>query len=158
MNRLKKLREKDNMTQSELATAIKEKFSNEKEPYSVSRRTLQYWESGEREINKKNAQKLAEYFGVDVAYLLGYQDERYLFKDTVADESVSEIQSLYDELNNDNQDKLLDYGHLLLRDQQKTKFDNISDESIKKVRSSGNEAQQRIMDRIENQRRKNEKR
>lgn len=79
MNRLKELREKENKTQSQLALAITDNFSGEKEPYSVSRRTLQYWESGEREINQKNAQKLAEYFGVSVPYLLGYSDEIMTF-------------------------------------------------------------------------------
>ncbi|AXJ13671.1 helix-turn-helix transcriptional regulator [Streptococcus pluranimalium] len=150
---------KDNRLR-ELRTNYPEKLTQEKlaKIIGVTKRTIIAWEKNERDITPDKAKKLANHFGVDVAYLLGYQEERYLFKDTVTDEPVSEIQSLYDKLNNDNQGKLLDYGHLLLRDQQKTKFDNISDESIKKVRSSGNKAHQRIMDRIENQRRKNEKR
>lgn len=154
MLRLKELRKEKGITLKELSQTLKERYN-----LIVSDGQLSNYENEKRRPRDETIwNDIAEYFDVDVAYLLGYQDERYLFKDTVADEPVSEIQSLYDELNNDNQDKLLDYGHLLLRDQQKTKFDNISDESIKKVRSSGNEAQQRIMDRIENQRRKNEKR
>ncbi|WP_341932323.1 helix-turn-helix transcriptional regulator [Streptococcus pluranimalium] len=154
MLRLKELRKEKGITLKELSRILKERYN-----LIVSDGQLSNYENEKRRPRDESIwNDIAEYFGVDVAYLLGYQDERYLFKDTVADEPTSEIQSLYDKLNNDNQGKLLDYGHLLLRDQQKTKFDNISDESIKKVRSSGNEAHQRIMDRIENQRRKNEKR
>lgn len=63
MNRLKELREKSSLTQQELADKI-----------GVSKRTLGYWEK-EKQIKPDKAKKLAEYFDVSVAYLLGYSNE-----------------------------------------------------------------------------------
>lgn len=63
MNRLKELRKEKKLTQKELA--IKTEI-----PY----RTLQRWENGETDIKSNAAEKLADFFGVSVAYLLGYSD------------------------------------------------------------------------------------
>ena len=63
MNRLKELRQEKKLSQKELAENI-----------GVHYRTLQNWENGESQIKPEKAQKLADYFGVSVGYLLGYND------------------------------------------------------------------------------------
>ena len=69
MNRLKELRlskefkDKIGMTQQEIADEI-----------GVTKRTYIYWEKGERQIKPEKAQLLADYFGVSVARLLGYEN------------------------------------------------------------------------------------
>lgn len=67
MNRLKKLRKENDLTQDELSKII-----------GVNLRTLQKWENGESSIRKKNAEKLAKNFGVSVGYLLGYDTDNVL--------------------------------------------------------------------------------
>ena len=62
MNRLKELRKRKNLTQKELADNL-----------GISKRTLGYWEKGEVQIKPNKAQALADYFGVSVGYLLGYE-------------------------------------------------------------------------------------
>ncbi|MCK1196418.1 helix-turn-helix domain-containing protein [Streptococcus uberis] len=68
MNNLKKLREEKAISQIQFIEEIA------KPPYklNVSRRTLQYWESGERDIKIDKAKILAKYFDVSVPYLLGF--------------------------------------------------------------------------------------
>ena len=93
MNNIKILREELGHSQSKLIEEIA------KPPYNlkISRRTLQYWESGERDIKLDKAQILADYFGVQLPYLLGWSDFR-----TTKAEFENEIQK---------QDKFyLDYG------------------------------------------------
>lgn len=65
MNRIKELRKSknDGMTQQELAEAV-----------SIPKRTIQRLENNESQIKPDKAQILADYFGVDVPYLLGYSD------------------------------------------------------------------------------------
>lgn len=63
MNRIKELRKKKKVTQQEVAEAI-----------GITRRGFQKWENGESQIKSNNAQQLADYFGVSVGYLLGYDD------------------------------------------------------------------------------------
>ena len=68
-NKLKELRlkkeynGKKGMTQQEIADEI-----------GVTKRTYIYWEKGERQIKPDKAQQLADYFGVSVGHLLGYED------------------------------------------------------------------------------------
>lgn len=64
MNRLKELRQEKKLSQKELANEI-----------GVTKRTYIYWEKGERQIKPEKAQQLAEYFGVSVGYLLGYESK-----------------------------------------------------------------------------------
>lgn len=66
MNRLKELRKQKGLTQQELADEI-----------SVSKITVLRWENEERQIKLEKAQQLADYFGVNVGYLLGYSDVRF---------------------------------------------------------------------------------
>ena len=67
MNRLKVLRKEKKATQQEVADAI-----------GVTRRGFQKWENGESQIKSNNAKQLAEYFGVSVGYLLGYEEIKKL--------------------------------------------------------------------------------
>nr|DAK74140.1 MAG TPA: Repressor protein CI [Caudoviricetes sp.] len=64
MNRLKELRQEKKLSQKELAENIR-----------VHYRALQNWENGESQIKPEKAQQLADYFGVNVGYLLGYEPE-----------------------------------------------------------------------------------
>ena len=66
MNRLKELRQEKKLTQKELADKI-----------NVSKITVLRWENGERQIKPEKAKKLADYFGVSVGYLLGYDDNDF---------------------------------------------------------------------------------
>lgn len=63
MNRLKELRKEKKLTQEELASEI-----------GVSKITILRWENGERQIKPDKAQALADHFGVEVGYLLGYNE------------------------------------------------------------------------------------
>ena len=76
MNRLKELRQKNELTQKELAENIR-----------VHYRTLQNWENGESQIKPEKAQQLADYFGVSIGYLLGYESN-----------PLERLESLVDEL------------------------------------------------------------
>lgn len=63
MNRLKELRKEKKLTQEDLAGKI-----------GVSKITILRWENGERQIKPEKAQQLADYFGVSIEYLLGYNE------------------------------------------------------------------------------------
>lgn len=65
MNRLKELRKNSGKTQKEVF-----------EDTGIPIRSIQNWENGKRQINSESAKKLADYFGVDIAYLLGYSYDR----------------------------------------------------------------------------------
>ena len=64
MNRLKELRQKKGDTQEVVAKAM-----------GVTRRGYQKWENEESQIKPEKAQLIADYFNVNVAYLLGYSDD-----------------------------------------------------------------------------------
>ena len=64
MNRLKQLRKENGLTQQEVADEI-----------GVTKRTYIYLEKGERQIKPEKTQQLANFFGVSVGYLLGYEPE-----------------------------------------------------------------------------------
>nr|UVY60326.1 MAG: helix-turn-helix domain protein [Bacteriophage sp.] len=66
MTRLKELRKEKKLTQKELA-----------EETDIPYRTLQRWENGESQIKPEKAEKLADYFGVSIPYLLGYDDNDF---------------------------------------------------------------------------------
>ena len=63
MNKLKELRKLHNVSQEELSKKL-----------SVTEKTISRWENEKTQIKPDKAQKLAEYFNVSVAYLLGYID------------------------------------------------------------------------------------
>ena len=60
---MKELRQEKKLSQKELAENI-----------GVHYRTLQNWENGESQIKPEKSQQLADYFGVSVGYLLGYNE------------------------------------------------------------------------------------
>lgn len=61
MNRLKELRKNSGKTQKEVF-----------EETGIPIRSIQNWENEKRQINLESAKQLADYFGVDIAYLLGF--------------------------------------------------------------------------------------
>lgn len=71
MNRLKQLRKSKGMTQLELANFI-----------GMTRRGYQKWENGESQIKPDKAQLLADYFGVSIPYLVGYDTDN-TFEDLI---------------------------------------------------------------------------
>lgn len=66
MTRLRELQRAEKLTQQELADIAE-----------VSKRTTQNWEDGTSNIKPEKAKKLADYFGVSVGYLLGYDDNDF---------------------------------------------------------------------------------
>ncbi|CAM1666396.1 helix-turn-helix domain-containing protein [Streptococcus mitis] len=76
MNRLKELRQEKKLTQKEIAKEM-----------SISEKTLSRWGNGESQIKPEKAQQLADYFGVSVGYLLGYESN-----------PLERLESLVDEL------------------------------------------------------------
>ena len=62
MNRLKELRKEKKKTQKEIF-----------EETGIPIRSIQNWENGKRQINLESAKQLADYFGVSIGYLLGYE-------------------------------------------------------------------------------------
>lgn len=64
MNRLRELQRAQKLTQQELADIAE-----------VSKRTIQNWEDGTSNIKPEKAKKLADFFGVSVGYLLGYDND-----------------------------------------------------------------------------------
>ncbi|ETD11360.1 hypothetical protein HMPREF1195_01811 [Streptococcus parasanguinis CC87K] len=93
MNRLKELRlnkeenGKVGVTQQEVADKI-----------GVTKRTYIYWEKNERQIKSEKAQLLADYFKVDVGYLLGYTDEPHKSMYDLAQQNPEDFPSDEDDL------------------------------------------------------------
>lgn len=63
MNRLKELRKEKKYTQAQIAELM-----------DVNVKTISRWENGESQIKSAQAKMLADFFGVDTAYLLGCSD------------------------------------------------------------------------------------
>ena len=66
MNRLKELRKGKGLSQQALANEL-----------GVHYRTLQNWENGESQIKPDKAPQLADFFGVSITHLLGYDDNDF---------------------------------------------------------------------------------
>lgn len=118
MNRIKELREMLHKQQKELAIDL-----------GVSQPTISDWESGRKIPSARSTQKLADYFDVSVDYLLGRSDSISLvqtFKLSFNPECTEEdsapededrlsdfetkLLKLYRDLNEEGQEKLLDYA------------------------------------------------
>ena len=99
MNRLKELRKEKKLTQKELA-----------EETDIPYRTLQRWENGESQIKPEKAEKLANFFGVSIAHLLGYEDNYFKnetdIKVSVLDEALEKLRTINNMLSVEN-----DEGH-----------------------------------------------
>ena len=101
MNRLKELRlnKKENgkvgVTQQEVADRI-----------GVTKRTYIYWEKNERQIKPEKAQQLADYFGVSVGYLLGYEDNNSFVSSVVNEVDLLDPDDNTNNLNSDLKNKI----------------------------------------------------
>lgn len=88
--RLRELRLQDNQTQEEAAAAI-----------GVSRSAFSMWEQGKREPSFVQLEKIADYYNVSTASLMGW-DEKQLedFRFTIETKSVyNAVLSYYEQLN-----------------------------------------------------------
>ena len=65
MNRIKELRKAKGMLQKELADELQ-----------VAQNTLSYWEQGKFQPDNAMLEKIADFFGVSVDYLLGRDDNK----------------------------------------------------------------------------------
>ncbi|HFU3716173.1 TPA: helix-turn-helix transcriptional regulator [Streptococcus suis] len=72
-NRLKALRNKNGLTQDELVSELNSRLNPDEK--AISKMTVSNWENNKHAIKPDKAQKLADYFGVPVGYLLGYSDD-----------------------------------------------------------------------------------
>lgn len=63
--RIKELREKKGITQKELANAL-----------NVTQTAITYWETGKREPSAEIIEKIATYFDVTPAYIMGWEDSK----------------------------------------------------------------------------------
>lgn len=70
-NRLKILRTDKGITQDELAQIINKELKENEKP--ISKMVISNWENNKHTIKPDKAQQLADYFGVSVGYLLGYE-------------------------------------------------------------------------------------
>ena len=101
--RLKELRKEKGMSLTKLSEILEEKYG-----ISVSTSQLMYYEKGVTEPrNKRVWEKLADYFGVSEAYLLGYSSVKNEtdIKVDVLDEMLKKLL-----LTKDNGPNLLDLG------------------------------------------------
>lgn len=106
MTRLRELQRAEKLTQQELADIAE-----------VSKRTIQNWEDGTSNIKPEKAKKLADYFGVSVGYLLGYDDNDFKneadIKVAVLDETIEKLCVIKDNMilrESDEGPNLLDLG------------------------------------------------
>lgn len=65
MNRLRQLRKENKSSQEDIAKKV-----------NISVKTVSRWENGETTIKQDKAQALADFFGVPIGYLLGYEDHK----------------------------------------------------------------------------------
>ena len=104
MNRLKELRQKKGDTQEVVAKAM-----------GVTRRGYQKWEKEESQIKSDKAQQLADYFGVSVGYLLGFNN------DDVTEYEIDFHNNVMERMNKEAFVRFLDYislSDIVLSDKQ----------------------------------------
>lgn len=70
MNRIKELREREKLTQQELADEMQ-----------TTKLTISNWENGKHALKTDKAQQLADFFGVSVLYLMGYDHTEKVITD-----------------------------------------------------------------------------
>ena len=78
-NRLKILRTDEGITQEKLAKIINEGLKENEKP--ISKMVISNWENNKHTIKPDKAQQLADHFGVNIGYLLGYEDDSSLIKE-----------------------------------------------------------------------------
>ena len=103
MNRLKELRKEKKLTQKELAKKA-----------DIPYRTLQRWENGESQIKPEKAEKLANFFGVSIAHLLGYEDNDFKnetdLKVSVLDEALKKLHAIMVLAESSESPNLVEFG------------------------------------------------
>lgn len=114
-DRVRKLREGHNMTQTELSEILGMKTYT----------TVSKWEKNENFPKGKDLKKLAEIFNVTSDYLLGLTDNR-LGKITTHSEQPKII-SVYNKLEQSRQEKVLDFAKGQLEEQESSKVTSIFD-------------------------------
>ena len=118
--RIRKLRESRNMTQTELSEILGMKTYT----------TVSKWEKNENFPKGKDLKKLAEIFNVTSDYLLGLSDTK-LGKITTQNEHP-EILTIYNQLEEPRQEKVLDFANAQLDEQESSKvasiFEKVSNE------------------------------
>lgn len=124
MNRLKELRKEKKLTQQELADYMQ-----------VTRRGYQKWENGESQIKTEKAEKLADFFGVTVPYLLGFIEVRGYSEETVDYDDTEDKELI--ELGRDNAKFLLQKRSITLDDFEKLIQDNSSFPKMEKYDEDG---------------------
>ncbi|RSJ88283.1 helix-turn-helix domain-containing protein [Streptococcus cristatus] len=119
-DRVRKLREGRNMTQTELSEMLGMKTYT----------TVSKWEKNENFPKGKDLKKLAEIFDVTSDYLLGLTDSK--LKKITTQSEKTEIISIYDQLEEPRQEKVLDFAKEQLGEQENSKivsiFEKISNE------------------------------
>ncbi|AER18816.1 helix-turn-helix transcriptional regulator [Streptococcus suis] len=70
-NRLKALRNAKGLTQDELVLKLNSQINSGEKP--ISKMTVSNWENNKHAIKQDKAKLLADFFGVSVPYLLGYE-------------------------------------------------------------------------------------
>ena len=103
MNKIKQLRKEKKLTQKELA-----------EKTDIPYRTLQRWENGETDIKSDKAEKLANFFGVSIAHLLGYEDNDFKnetdLKVSVLDEALKKLHAIMVLAESSESPNLVEFG------------------------------------------------
>lgn len=116
-DRIRKLRESRNMTQTELSEILGMKTYT----------TVSKWEKNENFPKGKDLKKLAEIFNVTSDYLLGLSDTK-LGKITTQNEHP-EILTIYNQLEEPKQEKVLDYAKEQLEEQNSSNIISIFDKT-----------------------------
>ena len=107
-NIFRKLRTSSNLTQSAIAAKI-----------GISRSTIGMYETGAREPDFETLEKIADYFNVDIDFLLGRTNQTTMLPETIGKYSKThELDVIYEQLSDHNQRKVLTYSKNLLSTQQ----------------------------------------
>ena len=93
MNKIKQLRKEKKLTQEELAEKI-----------GISKRTLANWEDGVLSIKENKLKIMCEIFGVDMPYMLGYNNVKNKtdLKVSVLDEALEKLRTINNMLSVEN--------------------------------------------------------
>lgn len=113
-NRLKQLRQKHKLTQSELADILGLK------PTAISN-----YESKRNEPSFDKLIALSKYFDVSCDYLLGISDAYLPIGGEVLDKDIVSFFNLYQQLNDENSAELRSYADYLLYRQEKAKEEQL---------------------------------
>lgn len=103
------------MFYNRLAALIKQRGKTQKyvlEQLGISKSTFDGWRQRGSTPNAETVQKIADYFGVSVAYLLGKED-----KEEAATENAGAIPN-FEKLTDANKEKVREYVELLLTAQK----------------------------------------